>query len=57
MDKSAHLADLLAQITTEETSLAKLQNIKETLQNEVETTCLNLAHLQLPEILWENLMQ
>ena len=46
MDKSAHLTDLLAQIATEEASLAKLQNIKETLQNEVETTWDKLEKLQ-----------
>ena len=46
MDKSAHLADLLVQIATEEASLAKLQNIKETLQNEVETTWDKLEKLQ-----------
>ena len=46
MDKSAHLTDILAQIATEEGSLAKLQNIKETLQNEVETTWDKLEKLQ-----------
>ena len=46
MDKSAHLTDLLVQIATEEASLAKLQNIKETLQNEVETTRDKLEKLQ-----------
>ena len=46
MDTSAHLADLLVQIATEEASLAKLQNIKETLQNEVETTWDKLEKLQ-----------
>ena len=46
MDKSAHLADLLAHIATEEASLAKLWNIKEALQNEVETTRAKLQKLQ-----------
>ena len=46
MDKSAHLADLLVQIATEGASLAKLQNVKETLQNEVETVWDKLEKLQ-----------
>ena len=33
-------------VATEETSLAKLQNIKETLQNEVESTWDKLENLQ-----------
>ena len=46
MDNSACLRDLLAKIATEEASLAKLCNMKETLQNEVETTSDKLEKLQ-----------
>ena len=46
MDNSAHLTDLLAQIATEEASLVKLHNMKETLQNEVVTTWEELEKLQ-----------
>ena len=35
MDKSHQLADLMAQIATEEATLSELYNMKETLQSEV----------------------
>ena len=46
MDNSAEVTQLLAQIATEEASLAKLCNIKETLQNEVITIQEELENVQ-----------
>ena len=46
MDHSAEATDLLAQIATEEASLAKLCYIKETLQNEVVTIQEELEKVQ-----------
>ena len=46
MDNSAEVTDLLPQIATEEASLAKLCNIKETLQNEVVTIQEKLEKVQ-----------
>ena len=46
MDNSAEVTHLLAQIATEEASLAKLCNIKETLQNEVVTIQKKLEKVQ-----------
>ena len=46
MDNSAEVTHLLAQIATEEASLAKLCNIKETLQNEVVTIQEELEKVQ-----------
>ena len=46
MDNSAEVTHLLAQIATEEASLAKLCNIKETLQNEVVTIQEELENVQ-----------
>ena len=46
MDNSAEVTHLLAQIATEEASLAKFCNIKETLQNEVVTMQEELEKVQ-----------
>ena len=46
MDNSAEVTHLLAKIATEEASLAKLCNIKETLQNEVVTIQEELEKVQ-----------
>ena len=46
MDNSAEVTHILAQIAREEASLAKLCNIKETLQNEVVTIQEELEKVQ-----------